>query len=263
MNWTHELLVFFIELLIIVGVFAALSVIGKFTVDKLSKNDSIKSFKLFNLQEYFPEEQISILKQVYYLAMILIFVIEILYILIYPYNDLYNFYILDIIVSLYLVICFRNDSRKWVLISLIPFGSLSFLLFNYRGLVSMLDIFHIVGFLYFIKLYYHKFIDYTETNRLGITILLLFSIVFISFFVTIIVEDVTPLDSLVMVSNAFTSNGYSILGKSSFGKVNSIILVWSGFLLSGVGTATLTVALVMQTVNNKFDKLEDMVKKNK
>jgi hypothetical protein len=66
-----------------------------------------------------------------------------------------------------------------------------------------------------------------------------------------------------MVSNAFTSNGYAILGKSSLGKVNSIILVWAGFILSGVGTATMTVAIVKRHLNKRFDDLEEMVKKNK
>ena len=78
-----------------------------------------------------------------------------------------------------------------------------------------------------------------------------------------IVENVSPLNSLVMVSNAFTSNGYSILGSSGWGKINSLVLVWSGFLLSGVGTATLTVAIVMKHVDKEFDRLEKLVKKNK
>ena len=66
-----------------------------------------------------------------------------------------------------------------------------------------------------------------------------------------------------MVSNAFTSNGYSVLGHSTFGKINALILVWSGFLLSGVGTATLAVAIVMKYANDKFDHLEEKVKKIK
>ena len=78
-----------------------------------------------------------------------------------------------------------------------------------------------------------------------------------------IVEKVSPLNSLVMVSNAFTSNGYAVLGSSGWGKINSLFLVWSGFFLSGIATATLTVAIVMKHVNNEFDNLESLVKKNK
>jgi hypothetical protein len=59
-----------------------------------------------------------------------------------------------------------------------------------------------------------------------------------------------------MVSNAFTSNGYAILGKSIVGRMNAIFLVWSGYLLSGVGTATLTAALLMKHYDKKFEKME-------
>ena len=77
-----------------------------------------------------------------------------------------------------------------------------------------------------------------------------------------VVEGVNPLDSLVMVSNAFTSNGYAVLGKTIPGKINSLFLVWSGYLISGVGTATLTAAILTRHFNRKFDKLEELIKKN-
>ena len=128
--------------------------------------------------------------------------------------------------------------------------------------ILIFEILHQAVFIYFIKVYFDKFMKYTQTNSLGITIMLLFSIVFISFLITMPVENVSPLNSLVMVSNAFTSNGYAILGQSSFGKLNSIVLVWSGFILSGVGTATLTVAIIKRHLNSRFDDLEEKIKKN-
>ena len=60
-----------------------------------------------------------------------------------------------------------------------------------------------------------------------------------------------------MVSNAFTSNGYAVLGDSVPGKLNSIVLVWSGFIISGVGTATLTAAILTRTYHNKFEEYDD------
>ena len=66
-----------------------------------------------------------------------------------------------------------------------------------------------------------------------------------------------------MVSNAFTSNGYAILGETTVGKLNAIVLVWAGFILSGVGTATLTAAIIKRHLNSRFDELEDKIKKNK
>lgn len=262
-DWGMVALMTIAELLVVIAVFAVLVYVGRFLADKLNASESVRSFRLFNIQEYIPEEEAATLKQVFYLIMILLFIINIINLLIYYDTDVLFLTCFDTLVSLYLAVHFRNESlNKFVLFSLVPFGSLGFLIFD-GTFVFLLDIVHVFGFLYFIREYYHKFIEYTESNRLGITILLLFSIVFVSFFLTMIVEDVSPLNSILMVSNAFTSNGYAILGDSSVGKLNAIFLVWSGFVLSGVGTATLTVALVMKRVNNSFDKLEESVKKNK
>ena len=72
-----------------------------------------------------------------------------------------------------------------------------------------------------------------------------------------------------MVSNSFTSNGYAVLGSSVPGKINSIFLVWSGYLLSGVGTATLTAGILinhykkkLREINDKLDAIEELLKKN-
>ena len=63
-------------------------------------------------------------------------------------------------------------------------------------------------------------------------------------------------DALLMVSNAFTSNGYAILGKSIGGKLNSLILVWSGYIISGAATATLTVAILLRHNNYQLENYE-------
>jgi hypothetical protein len=151
--------------------------------------------------------------------------------------------------------------NKIVLFGLLPLGSLSALILQsyYVGL----DLFHLMALTYYIKVYYDKFVEYTETNSIGITIMLLFLIVFVSFFITIVVEDVSPLDSLNMVSNAFTSNGYTVLGKTGLGKADAIFLVWSGFLLSCVGTATLSVSIIIKHIDKKFDDLEEHARRNK
>ena len=93
--------------------------------------------------------------------------------------------------------------------------------------------------------------------------------IFISFFITQISEHVSPLNSLVMVSNAFTSNGYAVLGRSILGRINSIILVWGGYVLSGVGTATLTAGILIRHFKNKLkrmdeklEKIEELIKEN-
>ena len=86
-----------------------------------------------------------------------------------------------------------------------------------------------------------------------LTILLLLGIVAISLILTIIFEDRSVLDAFCMVTNAFTSNGYTVLGTSNIGKVDSLFLTWGGYLLFGVGTATLTAAILSKFFNNRFN----------
>ena len=111
--------------------------------------------------------------------------------------------------------------------------------------------------------YYRKFVKYTENNGLGITIMLLYTIVLVSFLFTMLVEEVTPLDSIVMVTNAFTSNSFDPAGNSVIGKVDSLVLAWGGFMLSGVGTATLSVSMIRRYIDREFDEMEDLIKNKK
>ena len=230
-----------------------------FAYNKLKNSSS----KLLNPQEYFPDEEIHSLRQVFILIMMGLFFINILYSLTFTDNDLIYFAIYDILLSLYVAIKLDKSSlkNKVFVVLLIPFGALTYMIFG-NSLVGILDLIHVPVYIYLMKVYYDKFRQYTESNGLGLTIILLFAMIFISFLFTQVVEDVNPLDSLVMVSNAFTSNGYAVLGHSIPGKLNALILVWGGYLLSGVGTATLTAAILMAHFNKRLDELEELIKKN-
>ena len=92
---------------------------------------------------------------------------------------------------------------------------------------------------------------------------MLFVIILVSFLFTILVENVSPMDSMTMVSNAFTSNSFDASGKNIIGKLNSLVLAWSGFILSGVGTATLAVSIVNNYVDRQFSEMKEFVKKKK
>ena len=233
--------------------------LGEFALGKLKNSSS----KLLNPKEYFPEEEIHSLRQVFFLIMMGLLFIDILDVLVCTESDIIYFTIFDVMLSLYLAITLDKRSMKNIvlLILLIPYGSLNYIVFG-STLVGWIDLIHIPVIIYFIKLYFDKFREYTESNGLGITIILLFAIVFFSFLFTQVAENVNPLDSLVMVSNAFTSNGYAVLGHSIAGKLNSIVLVWGGYLLSGVGTATLTAAILMAHFNRRLDELEELIRKN-
>ena len=249
-----QILQYILEIII----FLILMIIFNFIINKIKG----KSYKLLNPREYFPEDEIHSLKQIFFLIMMGLFFINVLYSIVFIETDLIHFVIFDIILSLYLAIKLDKSSmkNKILLILLIPYGSLTYLLFG-SSLVGIVDIIHIPVFIYFIKVYYDKFREYTESNGLGITIILLFTIIFISFFITQIFENVHPLTAIVMVSTAFTSNGYAVLGSSTFGKINSLILVWGGYLLSGVWTATLTAGILIRHFNNKIDKMDEKLEK--
>ena len=254
-----------IRLIFEIIIFLILMIVGRYILRK----GKTPTRRILKIEEYFPEEEIHSLRQISYLIMMGLCFINVLYSLI--AEDAFYLSLFDIILSLYLAIMLDKSSlkNKILLILLVPYGALTFIVFG-NSLVGLIDIIHVPVFIYIMKLYYDKFREYTESNGLGIAVILLFTLVFISFLTTQIVENVNALDSLVMVSNAFTSNGYVVLGTSIPGKINSIILVWGGYLLSGVGTATLASAILMRQFNGRLDdmnkKLEDMeelIKENK
>ena len=237
-------------------IFLLLTALGVFIIKKIKASNS----RFFNPHEFLPEDEIHTLKQVFYLILMALCLIVVLYSLSSSGNELYYFEIFDITLALFVAITIDKSSLKnrILFVLLVPYGALSFLLFGV-SLVSFLDLIHIPVFLYLVKHYYDQFHEYTESQGLTVSIVLLFIIIFASFFITQLSENVNPLDSLVMVSNAFTSNGYTILGHSILGKINSIFLVWGGYIISGAGTATLTAAILIRHFNKRLDELEKIM----
>ena len=258
------ILISIIQILCAIGVFAVLTYACNYLVNKITSSDQFKNSKFLNPLEYFPKEEVQNLRQVFYLTMMLIFIILILY-SIFEWNEgLFYMALVDIIVSLYLVRTMKRDSvkDKILLFFMIPIGALTYVIFG-QYVFIIVGLLHIIGYLYFIKVYYRKFVQYTENNGLGITIIVLFSIVLVSFLFTMLVEDVSPLDSIVMVTNAFTSNSFDPSGTSVIGKLDSLVLAWGGFILSGVGTATLAVSIIRRFVDRQFDDMEELIKNKK
>jgi len=263
-----EIFLIIYEFVIAILIFGLLVVAGKFIYKKLKDSKS----RVLNPLEYFPEEEVQTLRQVFYLVMMLIFFVFILYIIVVPGNDFMGVAVVQLLVSLY--IAFTLDYSSWknriLFFLIIPYEAIALFVFNESIILLPLSAIHVLVYAYFIKVYFDKFRQYTETNSLGITIILLFSIIFVSFIVTCFAENVDPLSSLVMVSNAFTSNGYAILGNTGVGKLTAIVLVWGGYTISGVGTATLTVAILSKhykkrenELNKRLDELESLIKNNK
>ena len=258
-NELDYLLISVIELFIVLIVFFVLMGIGTFIYKRIRNSSN----QFLNPLEYFPQEELHSLKQVFILIIMALCFINVLYSMVFYDGDLIYFAIFDIILSVFIASTIKRESNwdKLLVVLLVPYGSLCYVFFRFQP-IALLDFIHIPVFLYMVKYYYDKFREYTQTNSLGVTIVLLFAIVFISFLVTVTLESGNPLDSLVMVSNAFTSNGYAVLGSTIPGKINSIFLVWSGYIISGVGTATLTVAILTKYFNKRLDELEELIKKN-
>lgn len=243
-----------VQVIIEIIVFLALTLMGVLIVRLISKSN----IRLFHPEEFFPKDEIHTLTQIAYLLLMSACFMNIMYTLIYVNVDTIYFAILDLSLSLFIAVTIDKSTitRKLIILLLVPYGALSYLLFNVH-LVGFLDLIHVPVFIYFIKYYYDRFMEHMESNGLGITIVLLYLIIFVSFIITTIVEADTPLNAIVMVSNAFTSNGYAVLGTTEVGKANSLILVWSGYIISGVGTATLTAAILTRHFNSKLKDYDD------
>ena len=263
-----DIFFFFFEFVIAILIFGSLVVAGKLIYKKLKDSKS----RVLNPLEYFPEEELQTLRQVFYLVMMLIFFVFILYIIIVRGNEYIGVAVVQLIVSLYIALTLDYSSWKnrILFFMLIPYEAIALFVFNESIIFLPIYAIHVLVYAYLIKVYFGKFWKYTETNSLGITIILLFSIIFVSFLVTCIAESVDPLSALVMVSNAFTSNGYAILGSTGVGKLTALVLVWGGYTISGVGTATLTAAILLRhhkkrenELNKRLDELESLIKNNK
>lgn len=224
----------------------------------------LKYSRFLDEREYMPLEETQTLRQVWYLSMgSAAFIFILACFTTQTMNDFY-LYLYDIILSSYVFLAMNRETLrdKILLFFLIPFGAISFLVTERITLLIFLDFIHMFAYVFVIKHYYRKFFEYTDSNGLGISILLLYVIVFFSMINTHFSENVNLLDALVMSSNAFTSNGYAVLGKSIPGKIDSIILVWGGYIISGVSTATLTSAILTKHFNKKFEQLEKKIEEN-
>jgi hypothetical protein len=234
--------------------------VGGFIFNKL-KNRYGKSI---DVNELLPDDEVHTLRQVFYLILMALCIVNVFYSLtVVTEIDIIFLMVFDIIFSLYFAITIDKSSTKnkilWLL--LIPYGSLSYCFFG-PNLVILMDIIHVLTFIYLAKLNFDKFMEYTNSHGLGITIILLFVIIFASFFITQYAEGVNALDSLVMVSNEFTGNGFSVFGDSILGKLNSLLLVWGGYVLSGVGAATLTAAILNKHFKKRFKELERLIEED-
>ena len=166
--------------------FFGLYFISSYIIKYLKKN---RHNRLLNATEYLPKEETQTLKQVFYLMIITLCFVDILYsIVFWASDDFYRHFIFyDTIVSLIACLAIKKDTatEKIIMVFLIPLSSLLHSTLDDPAILLMILLaIHFIGLAYVIKVYYGKFIHYTESNGLGISILLLFGLVFVSFIFT-------------------------------------------------------------------------------
>jgi len=116
------------ELIIPILVFGVLFAVGKIIHNRLINSNS----RILNPREYFPEQELETLKQVYYLVMMLIFFVFILYILIFDGNDYIPIAVLQILISVYvaLTLDYGSWNNKIMFFLLVPYESIVWLVLN-------------------------------------------------------------------------------------------------------------------------------------
>lgn len=256
-----ELISYLTQILVCVAISILLYILGV----HLKKIILTHSEKWFDAYEYFPHEEILSLKQVHYLILILfiyICIINFFYVRFFAISSdlaLINS-LIDIILSTYLVVEFYDNTTKGRILSIfiLPLVSISSLVFGQSILVYW-NFLRIPALLYFVVKLYHDFLTFTEKNNLEKLILILISIIFTCLVLTMFFEKQDPINSLSMVSNAITSNGYASLGDSLGGILTSTFLAWSGYVISGVGTATLVAGIIRRNSKSRFEELENKI----
>ena len=223
----------------------------------IKKNRTLRRLKEFDHEKFLPSDEIYYLKQIFLLIMSSLFIFGFLSML-FIYDSYVDISILDIILSIIAIGYVANDDYKSIILSLLLMPApvaLWFLNISITPLIIIHWVGIFIGTIYFIQ----QFFKFTEKNNLGFTVIIFVLILMVSCFVTSFYEGTNLIDSFVMISNAFTSNGYTILGQSTIGKIDSILLVWGGYLLSGVGTATLTAAIITSYLKSRIESQDEKI----
>lgn len=122
-------------------------------------------------------------------------------------------------------------------------------------MIGYWDFIRIPALLYLVVHYYNKFLTHTKKNHLDKLILVLVTVIYFSLILTLILEDKNPINAFAMVSNSFTSNSYVASGKTGVSVLVSAFVGWSGYIISGIATASLAAAIIRRNFNEKLEKM--------
>lgn len=257
-----------IELILLYLVYFIL-IIAIFAINKFS----LKSYNIES-EQFLPEDEIHYLRQIFYLLTPTLLILGFIGAILSNNPEARGYYfIIASILSTISIISILYNSHKKILniiiaILLIPAASI----FKIMGGQSptILLIIHFIGIILSSIYLFKKFIDFTTKKDLSLLVIIFVIFVVSGFFITGYGEKTNLVNTIVLVSNAFTGNGYSIVGESIYGKITSIYLVWGGYLLSGVGTATLTAGILsvyfkkqqkeIKELKNELKEIKELLK---
>ena len=160
---------YIITYLAMIAIFLIIALTLRVIYNKLKNTD----IHILKPEEYLPKEEILTLKQVFYLVMMTLFVINIFYQLVAQGNDVLYFALLDIILSLITLAYIRIHDLKSILIafSIIPYSSMDYMILDNSLIIStILFTIHLIALFYVNIYFYKKFKKFTETQGLSYTI---------------------------------------------------------------------------------------------
>ena len=226
-----------------------------FAINKVS----LKSYNIES-EQFLPEDEIHYLRQIFYLLVPIILIFGLIATLIFN-ERLENYFIVESILSTASMIAILYKSNNKILnlimgVLLIPAPSI----FNLLGgeAPNILIILHCIGIILGSLYLLNKFREFTIQKELKLVVVVFVVIITSGLFITAYSENAGLLNTVSLVSNAFTSNGYTIVGTTLYGKLTNIYLVWGGYLLSGVGTATLTAGILNSHFKKQKKDLEEL-----
>lgn len=124
------------QLIVEIIIFTILTLIGGVVSKKLKSSSN----RFLNPHEFLPDDEIHTLKQMFYLIMMALSFVIVIYTLTFVVEDVFYIVLFDIFLSLFIAVTLDKTSIKGkiLFLLLIPFGSLTYLVFGFT-LISLLD----------------------------------------------------------------------------------------------------------------------------
>lgn len=173
-------------------------------------------------------------------------------------NNLLEFAISDIIVSIIAIFLVRRNSHYILIVGYLPITSIVCLIYPeaiYSLLILICSIIHAIFTIFALIKLKDIFVKYSKDNNLNYFIVVAFLMMIICFGISLVAEGQNKSDAIYHSIAVFTSNGYGEVVENTFlGKLSSNLLMVIGYIMSTVGTASLASLLIRNYLSKTFKK---------